>query len=159
MGAVGGGKVLMWQENPMKKWCGAAAASMYKVLKGSLKTKGKKKKKTHTIVEDNDPTGYKSKKGEAAKAEEKLNVLALPKRSPDLNVLDYAVWADVNRRMRKQEKNWTAKKKESREQYLDRLRRTALGTCPKWLKKRMEDMPRRLGLLVKAKGGHFAEAK
>ena len=86
-------------------------------------------------------------------------MLALPKRSPDLDVLDYAVWADVNRRMRKQEKNWTAKKKESREQYLARLRRTALGTDPKWLKKRMEDMPRRLGLLVKPKGGHFAEAK
>ena len=32
----------------------------------------------------------------------------MPKRSPELNVMDYAVWADVNRRMRKQEKKWKA---------------------------------------------------
>ena len=29
----------------------------------------------------------------------------LPKHSPDLNALDYRIWADINRRMRLQEKD------------------------------------------------------
>ena len=35
-------------------------------------------------------------------------------RSPDLNVLDYAIWAEVEKRLRKQERNMPAVVRESR---------------------------------------------
>lgn len=33
-------------------------------------------------------------------------VFKIPKRSPDLNVMDYAIWAEVEKRLRKQEHAW-----------------------------------------------------
>ena len=44
-----------------------------------------------TVLEDNDPTGFKSTAGKNAKRESKIKVFAIPKRSPDLNVCDYAL--------------------------------------------------------------------
>ena len=55
-------------------------------------------------MEDNDPTGFKSKAGIAAKAKAGIVVFPIPKRSPELNVLDYAVWKEVNKRMLLQER-------------------------------------------------------
>ena len=76
-------------------------------------------------MEDNDPAGYKSRKAVRAKDDIGIAPLSLPPRSPDLNPLDYCVWAEINRRMRKQESSWSASKTESRAQYVCRLRRTA----------------------------------
>ena len=36
-------------------------------------------------------------------------------RSPDLNVLDYAIWAEVEKRLRKQERNMPDAKHETRQ--------------------------------------------
>ena len=49
---------------------------------------------------------------ETLKKTAKLKVLHIPKRSPELNVLDFAVWSEVERRMRDlfiSEKEATAK--------------------------------------------------
>ena len=35
-----------------------------------------------------------------------MAVLEIPKHSPDLNVMDFAVWAEVEKRMRRQERAW-----------------------------------------------------
>jgi len=86
-----------------------------------------------------------------------INVLAIPKRSPDLNVCDYALWAEVNRRMRVQEQKWKKNKKEGRDVYLKRLRRTALRSPKSFIEKAVGDMPRRLQRLYEAKGHHFEE--
>ena len=63
-----------------------------------------KKKSMWKVLEDNDPSGYKSGPGKAAKEEVCIITNDLPKRSPDLNVLDYCLWAEINKRMRAQEK-------------------------------------------------------
>ena len=79
------------------------------------------------------------------------------KRSPDLNPLDYGFWAEVNRRLRRQELKFAADKKESRQEVLARLRRTAKrvpeGVCAKLI----SSMKRRVADLQTADGGDFEE--
>lgn len=71
--------------------------------------------------------GFKSKKGKAAKDAVGIKIFNIPKRSPDLNVLDYSIWKEVNSRMRAQEATWNAKKRETRKEYLERLKKTAVS--------------------------------
>ena len=54
----------------------------------------------------------------------------LPPRSPEFNGLDYSLWRAINAGMREQETNFSAKKKETKAAYLERLRRTILGLPP-----------------------------
>ena len=164
MGGIGKGKVLMWAENPAKKWSGKAAATMYKKnlaqgLRKAYPAMGKKPKPSWVVLEDNDPAGYKSKAGAEAKKEASIKTLDLPKRSPDLNPLDFRIWHEVNRRMRATEQKWKAGKKESREQYLARLSRTAKSIPAPFVKSAVGDLTRRCKLVIKAKGGHFEESK
>ena len=59
------------------------------------------------------------------KACENPQVLPLPPRSQDLNPLDYGFWAEVNKRMRRQEARLCARKAETMAQYLGRPRHAA----------------------------------
>ena len=123
--AVGNGRVMMWHEVE-GVWCGAAAKALYT---GALKTalcRNYPHKRSHKVLEDNDPTGYKSTAGKAAKRASNIEVFEIPCRSPDLNPLDYAIWAEANTRMRRQELSWKSKK-DTRCQYLARLKTTAQG--------------------------------
>ena len=70
----------------------------------------------------------------------KIDEFNLPKRSPDLNVCDYALWKEVNKRMRKQERAWPATKKETRPGFLARLKRTALRLPSSFVGKSVGDM-------------------
>ena len=45
----------------------------------------------HLMLEDNDPTGFKSGLEETAKKAARIKAFVIPKRSPDLSVLDYAI--------------------------------------------------------------------
>ncbi len=76
----GAGRVLMWHE-VKGTWNVNKACSMYSgPLKRSLvKIYGSKKRK-YTVMEDNDPSGYKSRKAIDCKAANRLNVLPLPRR-------------------------------------------------------------------------------
>ena len=65
-------------------------------------------------VEDSDPTDNTSKQAIDAKKHEGLKVFTIPHRSPDLNVLDYALWAEVEKFMRKQECSFEEGKFETR---------------------------------------------
>jgi hypothetical protein len=94
---------------------------MYKDVVATALKKRYPKKKSFTILEDNDPTGNYSKKGIAEKIKQKLTVLSIPKRSPDLNVLDYAIWSRVDQLLRKQERNMSENRHESRAQFEKRL--------------------------------------
>ena len=154
--AIGCGRVLMWH-HVKGKWNGDAAAAMYAgPLRRGLQ-KASPNKKSWTVMEDNDPTGYKSRKGLAAKSKAHIKTLVMPKRSPDLNPLDYSVWAEVNRRMRKQEATWPSTKKKSRDVYLARLRRTAFNLPPTYINKVMGSMAKRCAQVIKSMGGHFPE--
>jgi hypothetical protein len=148
---VGNGKVLVWAEIT-GRWSGEAAANFYEgpLLKSLQKSYPGKRK--FTVLEDNDPTGFKARKGLDAKERAGIQVFTIPKRSPDLNVLDYAIWKQINRQMREQEKGWPAKKRETRDDYVLRLKKTARGLSTSFIEKSIGDMRRRCARLYDKKG-------
>ena len=85
------------------------------------------------------------------------SVFHIPKHSPDLNVLDYAVWSEVERRMRKAESVWKNSKAETRAQFGARLARIAQKLPKEFIDKSIADMKRRCERLHVAKGGLFEE--
>ena len=78
--------------------------------------------------------------------------MELPPRSPDLNVLDYSLWAKINQLLREQEAQFHPNKKETMTQFIARLRRTALGLPPSVVRPAVQDMKRRCNLIAKAEG-------
>ena len=80
------------------------------------------------MLEYNDLSGVKTRLGQKAKEEAKISTFDIPKHSPCLDVCDYYLWSAVNTRMREQERHWPMSKKEAREGFMKRLRRTALAT-------------------------------
>ena len=109
------------------------------------------------VLEDNDPTGSKSKAGEAAKRAAGIQVFSIPKRSPQLNVCDYALWTEINKRMRRQERRWPAGKNETRTAYRKRLRLTALRISKAFINKSISNKRVRCKRLLAARGRHFEE--
>ena len=157
MAGVCRGRVAMWHYVAGGKWSGKAAADMYN---GPLRTALAKTwpaRKSWDVLEDNDPTGFKSRRGHAAKAAAGITPFVIPCRSPDLSLCDYALWKEVNRRLRRQEFSWPAGKTESRAAYAIRLKRTALRLPKAFLERSVGDMVRRCNLLHAAKGYHFEE--
>lgn len=142
-----GGKVTLWEELP-KRWCGEAAANLYKGPIRKLLKKRCPEKSKYLILEDNDPAGYKSGKAMKAKRDLHIKALAFPKYSPDLNPLDFAIWSEVGRRMQAT----TPKRVESIKAYKARLRKTALGLPKSYIRKVLSSMPRRVRQVIKAKG-------
>ena len=63
-----------------------------------------------------------------AKRQCKFSTLDIPKRSPRLNVMDYFVWAEVEKRLRRQERSWADGRKENRTQFIRRLKQTVART-------------------------------
>lgn len=110
---------------------------------------------SYRILEDNDPTGFKSKVGIAAKKEAKIEVFAIPKHNPQLNVCDYFLWAEINKRMRAKEKSWPETKVETRVAYLRRLKRTAKSVEPDLIARSVGSMKKRCRLLLNAEGGQI----
>ena len=114
-------------------------------------------KTTWRFLEDNDPTGFKSNEGKAAKREAKIRTFGIPKRSPDLNVLDYAIWKQVTRKMCAQEKKFPKSKRETRAEYIARLRKVAKRLPADSISKAVGNMAMRCRRLYDAQGGHFEE--
>ena len=117
----------------------------------------KKSSAAWSVLEDNDPTGYKSGKGKAAKAVAGIVTLDFPRRSPDLNVLDYSLWAAINKKMREQERGFKKGHKETQDQFKKRLKKTAMSLPTALVKRSVGDMHRRCCAVVKASGGLFIE--
>ena len=156
LAGIGKGKVLLWEylDGP---WGGAAASATYVgPIKDALGA-AFPGRKTFNVLEDNDPSGFKSGLGLAAKKKVGIKAFVIPKRSPCLNVCDYHLWAEVNKRMRIQEQKFPAGKRESRAAFLARLRRTALRLPPAQIAAAVGDMKRRCTRLVAAAGFHIEE--
>jgi hypothetical protein len=147
--AIVNGKVRMWHYLPKQNWCGKAAKDLYRgpVIKALKKHVGVKNQ--YIILEDNDPTVYKSNKGKKAKKDLKIRAIDYPRHSPDLHPLDFFVWSEVERRMalQKQPKNETAA------QYKARLRHVALGIPEKVVRQAVLSIKKRAAMVVTAKGG------
>ena len=158
LAGVGPKKMMVWE--PVRgRWNAKTAAEMYRGPIATALRKARPSKRRFVCLEDNDPSGFKSKKGLRAKAECRIKTFDIPKRSPQLNVLDYAVWSEINTRMRKQERRYPHNKKESRQQYLARLRRTAMRLSPKFLKASIMNLRTRCQRLYDAKGEHIEEGR
>ena len=185
-GAVSGlGRMAVWHAHD-SKWSGDAAAALYRgpVIRALRKAYPKKRKRC--LLEDNDPTGYRSRKGLEAKAEAcpwrgallhvcslrrpsldlllpvcpgqvGISVFAIPPRSPDLSVMDYSIWSAVLRHMREEEATFPKGFKESRDAFLARLQKTAKSLPKCFILKSIGDMRRRCERLFEAKGGLFEE--
>ncbi len=54
-------------------------------------------RRSWSVLEDNDPAGLRSKARLVAKKEARINAFEIPKRSPDLNVCDFALWSEVDK--------------------------------------------------------------
>ena len=155
-GGVGGGKVLVW-DTIEKRWSGAVAAELYTdVIKPALQSNYGEKRR-YCILEDNDPTGNLSNAAKRAKVAAQIEVLSLPKRSPELNVMDFAVWSEVERRLRAQEKKWPSTKHETRADFMRRVDRVARSIPKEFIDKSISDLPRRCERSYQAKGGLFEE--
>ena len=100
---------------------------------------------------------FRSKAGLRAKEEAGLKVFQIPKRSPQLNMCDYALWKEVDKRMRSQEKRFLPSFRESRVAFLKRLRRTAMRLPAAFINSSLKNMKVRCQRLAAAKGGHFEE--
>ena len=109
-------------------------------------------------MEDNDPTGYKSTAGKEAKKKVGMEVFELPPRSPDLNVLDCSLWAEISKRLRHQERKFPRSKRESKADFIERLRKTAMGLPSSVVRKAVDMMQRRCKQVQEAKGGLIEES-
>ena len=157
LAGVGQRKVLLWEYIDGHPWNSNTAAAMYVGPVAAALRKAYPNKRKWTVLEDNDPAGFKSRKGMAAKAAVGIQTFDLPKRSPALNVCDYALWAEVNRRMRRQERSWPAGRRETRRSFLSRLRRTALGLPTGFVQRSILNMKKRCQRLQAVEGGLFEE--
>ena len=85
-----------------------------------------------------------------------MRVMNMPPRSPDLNVLDYSLWHEINKRLRSQESTFPKNKKESKAEFLRRLRRVALSLPPRLVGKSVRSMRRRCKA-IEANGGYLID--
>ena len=95
---ISNGRIVLWEYLP-KTWNGEQAALLYRgaIMKTLKKQRGQKR--SYRVLEDNDPRGYKSGKAQTAKEELGITACPWPRYSPDLNPLDFAIWAEVESRM------------------------------------------------------------
>ena len=159
--AVIKGKIRMW-EYVDGRWNGDSASAMYrgpllKAMSKAFPEHAAKSRAKWVVLEDNDPSGYKCTKGKVAKLESGIISDDLPPRSPDLNVLDYALWHAINVRMRLQEAEFPKSKRETQEEFKARLRTTAMRLPTALVQKCVGDMRRRCDLVIARKGGLFKE--
>ncbi len=143
-----GGKIGLWHYLPKKSWSGQLAADTYKGPIAKALNKHVGDKASFVVLEDNDPTGYKSGKGKQAKKELKISAIEFPRHSPDLNPMDFFVWPEVERRMAK-----NPPKKETQAQYKARLRRVAMGIPETLVRAAVMSIRKRAKMVVTAKGG------
>lgn len=150
MAGISGDRVVLWEEVG-SRWCGQRAAEMYSgpVIKCLRKLYGNKRK--FLIAEDNDPTGYKSSKGKAAKKELGIQTVDWPPYSPDLMPLDFSLWENIRVRMEKTDPAGN----ESALAFKKRLRLTALRTPKAVVRKMTDAMLTRAQAIYDADGGHI----
>ena len=121
LAGIGHGKVLVWEAIDGQNWNGDVAADMYTGPIRTALAKACPRKRKWRVLEDNDPAGFKCRKGLVAKSASGTESFSIPPRSPSLNVCDYALWSEVSRRLRATEATWPAGKKESRKAYVARF--------------------------------------
>ena len=160
--AVIRGRIRMWEYVPQgQNWNGETAAAMYRgpLIKALARAYPERAKTSQEwqVLEDNDPAGYKSGKAMQAKRDVGIITDDLPRRSPDLNVLDYSLWHAINLQMRAQERALSPRKAETEAEYLSRLRKTAWVMPAAQVEKAVASMHKRARMMFKENGNLFVE--
>ena len=109
-------------------------------------------KPKYLLLEDNDPTGYKSTAALDKKKELGIKTTNFPKYSPDLNPCDYFLWRNIEARMA----TCTPKGKETTDAFKARLRRVALATKPSVVRAKVAQMKERIAAVAAADGGNIS---
>ena len=145
--AVGKGRILLWHVHD-GPWNGARAAALYAgpLIAALRKTWGRRR--TFTIIEDGDRKGNMSGRGIKAKEEVGIRALTLPPRTPSWMPLDYALWRQIEERMTAQAPEGS----ETREAYLQRLRRCALSLPRSLIEKTVERVKDNIQGVMDAQG-------
>ena len=111
-----------------------------------MKTWGKRKR--YNIVEAGDRKGNTSGLGIEAKARANIYVQRLPPRTPSLMPLDYAIWIEIAKKV-----DATAPKgKETKEAFLARLCKAAMGLRKGYVKSVIKRMRKNIKALLDANG-------
>ena len=108
-------------------------------------------KPTYKVLEDEDPVGFKSAKAIEAKDELSITAIQYPRYSPDLNPMDFFLWAEVERRMLAAK----APNKEAVAEYKARLRRAAFAMPGSVIEKAVADIKKRATAVYNAEGGNI----
>ena len=154
--SAGHGKLLLWKIMDGRNWNGDVASEMYSgCIKDAVKS-ARPRNRCSLVLEDNDPS-FTSRKGVQAKRAAKIVTFKIPRRSHGLNVCDYTLWHEINKRMRKTEAKWEMDRLDTRAQYFARLRRTAMRLPTSFIKRSIGDLRRRCARLYDACGGNFEE--
>ena len=145
--AIIGGRIRVWHYLPAT-WNGQTAADLYQhTLAPALAThRGEKAK--YAVVEDNDPTGYKSNKAKAVKRSKGIEPIEWPRYSPDLNPLDFYVWHEVEEKALQSLSGPT-----TMVAYKKKLRRLALALPEAEVREAVESMRTRAKAVLDAAGG------
>ena len=148
---ISNGRIVLWQylDGP---WKGAAAAELYKGPILSVLHRQRGEKSTYTILEDNDPRGYKATVARRAKAEVGIVTMDLPRYTPELMPLDFSLWAAIQAKM----DEYRLTGPESPESFKKRLRSTALSLPRDVVVKALLDMKRRILAIRDAEGKRIA---
>ena len=145
------GRIVLW-EYLARRWNGAEAAALYRgpIHKALVKHRGQKR--SYKVLEDNDPTGYKSKKAVAAKVDLGIKAIVFPRYSPDLNPLDFSLWDQIQAKMAQK----GPRRVETVTEYRARLRRTALRMPQAVVEKAVQAIKARAAAVVAAGGKDIA---
>lgn len=143
-------RIVLWEY--IGRWNGQAAADLYKgpIMKTLVSKRGRKA--SYLIAEDNDPTGYKSGKGNAEKRRQGIKTIEWPRYSPDLMPLDFSLWKDIDTRVAASAPDGT----ETVAEFKRRLRRLALRTPASVVRAAVEAMRTRASAIWEAKGKDIA---
>ncbi len=131
------------------RWNAAEAVASYDALQSALRKRRPAASKA-TIVEDNDPAGFKSRAGIERKREHKMNVISLPPYTPELQPLDYSLWRAIESKVAS--KLETKKRKLSVKEFKQLLQRTAYSLPTSVVQAAVEAMPRRVLAILQADG-------
>ncbi len=147
---ISNGRIVLWHYLP-KKWNGEEAAKLYREVISPTLKRVRGLKRSHRLLEDNDPTGYKSNKAKAAKVETNIKTHVFPRYSPDINPLDFSIGQAVETKMLAN----TPKEVETVAAYKQRLRSTALRVPRAVVSEAVNKMAVRIRELKAAKGGNI----
>ena len=109
-------------------------------------------KASYLLCEDNDPSGYKSGKGMAAKREMKIKTVPWPRYSPDMMPLDFSLWRNIQLRMDESD----PKGRETAMAFKKRLRKTAMATPRADVRKMVACIRSKAQEIFDAQGGSIA---